>query len=532
MIRIQQLRFELNHNDNNIKNKILKELRITEDALKEYRIIKKSIDARKKNNIIIVYTIDIKVQDEKSVMKKINNNNIMLTTHQKYTFNVTGPEKIKHRPIIVGTGPAGLFAALLLAEKGFKPIIIERGQPVEERFKDVNRFWETGVLNPESNVQFGEGGAGTFSDGKLNTMVKEETGRNHKVLETFVEAGAPSEILYINKPHIGTDYLRTVVKNMREKLIDLGADIKFGTKLTDIIIENNTIIGIEVNNNEKIECQMLILAIGHSARDTFEMLYKHNIQMASKPFAIGVRIEHPQILISKNQYGDYYESPHLPVADYKLTHKCSNGRSIYSFCMCPGGFVVNASSEKGRIVTNGMSNYARDEVNANSAIIVTVKPEDFESEHPLAAIAFQRKWEEKAFQVGGSSYKVPIQLVDDFYKNKASNNLGDVMPSLKEQGVLANIQECLPHYVIEGLKEGIQAFDKKIKGFARQDAILSGVETRTSSPVRIHRDDNFESNIKGLYPCGEGAGYAGGITSAAMDGIKTAEAIFKRFKPE
>ncbi|TCK98238.1 hypothetical protein EDC19_0658 [Natranaerovirga hydrolytica] len=525
MIRINQLKFDINHKEEDILLRICKKLKINKEHIVAYTLSKKSIDARKENDIKIVYAIDVTVENEEAILKDINDNNVMLTKEKIYTLGEVKINPIKERPVIIGTGPAGLFCALILAENGFNPLIIERGKPVEERIKDVNAFWKGKPLNPNSNVQFGEGGAGTFSDGKLNTMVKDRFARNKKVLETFVEAGAPSEILYYNKPHIGTDYLREVVKNMRKKLIALGAEIRFNTTLTNIISEDDTLKAIEVNDQEVIPCSHLVLAIGHSARDTFEMLYKNNITMDSKPFAIGVRIEHPQTLINKNQYGKHFSHPNLPVAEYKLTHKCKNGRSIYSFCMCPGGLVVNAASETGRIVTNGMSNYKRNEENANSAIIVTVKPEDFSSNEPLAGVAFQRKWEEKAFEIGGQSYKIPIQLVKDFIADTPSKTLGKVIPSFKEQKVLTNLNEALPKYVIESIKEGLYAFDKKIKGFAMDDAILSGVETRTSSPIRINRDETYQSNIKGVYPCGEGAGYAGGITSAAMDGIKTAEAI-------
>jgi hypothetical protein len=531
MIRLQQLKFNLQHTEEDIINKITKELKIQREQLKQHVIIKKSIDARKKHDIKIVYIIDVEVNQEKQIIKKVNNNNIMLIDYKPYAFKVTGTRKLKHRPIIVGTGPAGLFSALMLAEQGYKPIVLERGKPVEERSKDVEHFWSTGELNPNSNVQFGEGGAGTFSDGKLNTMVKDEFGRNKKVVETFVEAGAPSEILYVNKPHIGTDYLKTVVKNMREQIIEYGGEIRFNTTLTDVIIEKNEIQAVIINEEEQIPCELLIVAIGHSARDTFHILYERGIEMVGKSFAIGLRIEHPQNLINESQYGKHYEHPHLPVAEYKLTHQCQNGRGVYSFCMCPGGYVVNASSEKGRVVTNGMSNFMRDEANANSALIVTVTPEDFGSRHPLAGIEFQRKWEEQAFKLGGESYKVPIQLVGDFIKDTPSTAIGEVVPSLKDQAIFANLKDALPPYVTESIKEGIQAFDNKIKGFARPDAVLSGVETRTSSPLRMIRNIEFESNIKGLYPCGEGAGYAGGITSAAMDGIKVAEAIAKVYKP-
>ncbi len=389
----------------------------------------------------------------------------------------------------------------------------------------MQNYFETGKLSTTSNVQFGEGGAGTFSDGKLNTMVKDKFMRNRKVLEEFVACGAPTEILYDNKPHIGTDYLRAVVKKMREKIIELGGEVRFDSLVTSLKIENKTVVGVCINDSETLKTQNVVLAIGHSARDTFGMLKDMKVSMEKKPFAIGVRIEHPQSMISRRQYGEYYQHKALPVADYKLSHHCQNGRGVYSFCMCPGGYVVNASSELEHVVTNGMSNYLRNEDNANSALLVNVTPEDFPEDDVLAGVTFQRKWEALAYIAGGSNYHMPIQLLGDFMRNRPSTTLGQVKPSLGKQVKLANLHDCLPPYVCEAIQEGIQAFDKKIQGFSRADAILSGVETRSSSPIRIIRDDNYMSNIQGLYPCGEGAGYAGGIMSAAMDGIKVAESV-------
>ena len=526
MIQLNQMKFGLDHNLNDIKNRITKVLRIDESEILDFEVLKKSVDARKKQDIKIVYNIGVDVRDENK-FKHIKLKNVVVTKKKQYLFNAGGEKqtkKDKENPIIVGSGPAGLFCALMLVENGYKPLIIERGKEVDQRFEDVEKFWNTGELNKESNVQFGEGGAGTFSDGKLNTLVKDKFGRNRKVLEILVENGAPEEILYINKPHIGTDILRTVVKNMRNKILELGGTIKFNTKLTDIIVDNNKISKVVINNNETLKCSMLVLAIGHSARDTFEMLYSHKLDMSSKAMAVGVRIEHPQEMISKNQYGEYYQNEHLPVGEYKLTHQCLDGRGVYSFCMCPGGFVVNASSESERVVVNGMSNYARNEENANSAIIVTVHPDDYMSAHPLAGLEFQRNLEEEAYRLGGSDYSVPVQLLGDFLNNEETTELKNVKSSIKRIK-LTDLNKGLPPFIANSLKEGILAFDKKIQGFARPDAILSGYETRTSSPIRIYRDNNFVSNIEGIYPCGEGAGYAGGITSAAMDGIKVAEAI-------
>lgn len=525
MIKLQQVKFDLDHSKEDIIKRIQKELKLKDQDF-EYVISKKSIDARHKNDIKIVYNLDIKVIDQNEVLKNIKNKNIILSKDKRYEFP-KDRKVLDKRPVIVGFGPAGIFCALLLAENGYNPIVLERGKDVDRRINDVTTFWTKSELNTESNVQFGEGGAGTFSDGKLNTMVKDKYKRNRKVLETFVEAGAPDDILYINKPHIGTDYLRTVVKNIRKKIIDLGGEVRFESKVTSILIENDQVVGVEVNKRETIETDSVVLALGHSARDTFEMLRELKVNMERKAFAIGVRIEHPQKLISQSQYGKSYQHKELPVADYKLTHRSKNGRGVYSFCMCPGGMVVNASSEGNKVVTNGMSNYKRDEMNANSAILVNVTPEDFIGEDVLSGVTFQRKWEKLAFELGGSSYNIPIQLFGDFLKDRASYSLGDVGTSLGDKVNLANLNDCLPKYVCDSLKEGILEFDKKIKGFSQFDSVLSGVETRSSSPIRILRDENLESDVKGLYPCGEGAGYAGGIMSASMDGIKVAEALVK-----
>lgn len=533
MIRISQIKLNINHTKEDLEKSIMKALKISPKDLLEFKIVKQSIDARKKNDIKYIYSVDATIADEKKKMKNINNGNVAIAQDNTYEFLVDGEEKIKSRPVIIGAGPAGLFCAYMLAKEGYMPLLIERGEEVHKRVNTVNHFWTSNELNPDSNVQFGEGGAGTFSDGKLNTLVKDQAGRNRKILEVFVEYGAPSDILYRQKPHIGTDKLRDVVKNMREDIIKFGGEVLFNTKVTNFIIEDEKITGIEVENKEdgnrkkKILCDTLVIAIGHSARDTFELIHKRGLSLSKKSFAIGVRIEHPQKLISQNQYGENFNK--LPPAEYKLTHQGKNGRSIYSFCMCPGGFVVNASSEMGRIATNGMSNYARDEVNANSAIIVSVTPDDFGDESPLAGVEFQRKWESFAYKCGKGF--IPVQLFGDFAQNKTSTTIGGISPGIKGTYTLSNLTKCLPGFVTESLVEGIFAFDKKIHGFANEEAVLSGVETRTSSPIRILRDELFESNIKGIYPCGEGAGYAGGITSAAMDGIKVAEAIAHRYKP-
>ena len=531
MIRINQIKLDidkaLNYESAALEKIILRELRIKPELLFSFDIVKKSIDARK-NELKYVYCIDACVDNEKKVLERVHNKNISLSSKKAYKYQVVGDEHISNPPVVVGSGPAGLFCTYMLAKEGYKPILIERGEAVDERIKKVNEFWETGKLDTECNVQFGEGGAGTFSDGKLNTLVKDKLGRQKEILKIFVEHGAPEEILYINKPHIGTDKLVKVVKNMRASIEKMGGKVFFNTKLTDFKVEDGKVKAIEINNNEWINTEVVVLAIGHSARDTFRLLKDKSFELTKKSFAIGLRMEHPQEMISKAMYGgEYYK---LPAAPYKVTHQASNGRAVYSFCMCPGGYVVNASSEEGRLVVNGMSNYARDEVNANSAIIVNVTPEDFGSDDVLAGVHFQEKLEEAAYKECNG--KVPVQLYKDFKNNKVSIALGKIKPNIKGDVELANIRNILPDYVSETIIEGVEAFGSKINGFAREDAVLSGIESRTSSPIRIERDEYFESNIKGIYPCGEGAGYAGGITSAAIDGLKVFEAIITKFSPK
>ncbi|MDO4170456.1 MAG: FAD-dependent oxidoreductase [Lachnospiraceae bacterium] len=525
MIQISQIKLPVNHTKTDLDHKIQKCLGLKK--VPTYKIKKQSIDARKKQEIKYSYTVELSLANEQRYIKR--NKNIMLVKEKKYQIPVSGQEQMTGRPVVVGMGPAGLFAAYLLAQQGYAPIVIERGESVDHRVKTIEQFWKMGILDTESNVQFGEGGAGTFSDGKLNTLVKDKFSRNTYVLETFVKFGAPKEILYTNKPHIGTDLLRTVVKNMREAIISLGGEVHFQTKLTNFAIEQNKIVKLEFNHKTWINCGPVVLAIGHSARDTFEMLYQQQVPMKSKPFAIGVRVEHPRETINESQYGMDYPNEFLPTASYKLTAHAPNGRSVYSFCMCPGGFVVNASSEEGRLVVNGMSNHDRMASNSNSAIIVNVTPEDYGSDHPLAGVEFQRKWEQKAFIEGKG--KIPVQLFGDFEKNQISDSFGSFTPSMKGENSFANLNNCLPDYVISAIIHGMHQFDCKIKGFANPDTIISGVESRTSSPIRINRDASFESEIRNLFPCGEGAGYAGGITSAAMDGIKVAEEIIRRYHP-
>ena len=523
MIQISQLKLPCTHTQQELREKIERTLRIRPEELIEYSIEKQSIDARKKPQIFYVYTIHASVLQEKKVFKKVHSKNITIVEKKVYQFPFHAESIPADRPVIIGSGPAGLFCAYMLAEHGFAPILLERGKAIEERKKDVDSFWETGKLNPESNVQFGEGGAGTFSDGKLNTLVKDPSGRNRKVLEIFVKEGAPEEILYVNKPHIGTDLLMNVVKNMRKTIQSNGGEVRFESKVTELCITDGKICGVVINKEQFLPAKSVILAIGHSARDTFEMLWEKQICMEAKSFAVGVRVEHPQKLINYAQY--QMELPKtLPAASYKVTAQLSNGRGVYSFCMCPGGYVVNASSEEGRLAVNGMSYHSRAGENANSAIIVTVTPKDYGSDHPLAGMEFQRKLEEKAFHLAQG--KIPVQRYEDFCKNRATDSFGTVHPSMKGNYAPANVREILPEIVAASIEEGIRCFDQKLQGFADPDALLSGVESRTSSPVRISRDPStMEGSVKGLYPCGEGAGYAGGITSAAMDGIRMAEAV-------
>ncbi|MCP4650186.1 MAG: FAD-binding protein [PVC group bacterium] len=522
MFLIQNLKLPFDHSEDDLKKEIAGKIKVNIDDIKQFQIKRKSIDARSKNRICFVYSIAVTVNESVSVKVEVDNKNIL--NYEPYGYNL--PKKMKKmnaRPIIIGAGPAGLFSALLLAEAGASPIILEQGKDVEARAVDVKSFFSEGKLNEQSNIQFGEGGAGTFSDGKLYTLINDK--RTKKVFDVFVEAGAPPEILYSAKPHIGTDKLREVVKNIRKKIISLGGEIKFNTKITDFKIENEKVVEVVSASGETFQSDIIILALGGSARGTFELLFKKGVAMQSKAFSVGVRIEHPQILINKAQYGKFFNNPRLWPAEYKLVHHSKSGRSAYSFCVCPGGTVVASASENGGIVTNGMSEFTRDKENANSAIVVGVKPGDFGSDGPLAGIEFQRKLERLAFKVGGGDFMAPAQLVGDFLKGKRSTVLGSVKPSYCPGIVLGDLNECLPEFVIETLKEGLGSFDKKLRGFSLPDAVLTGVETRTSSPVRISRDERYCSNVKGLFPIGEGAGYAGGIVSSALDGIKAVEVI-------
>lgn len=527
-IRINNINLSLDEDLNTLEKKVCKKLNIPKEHVNKLNIIKKSIDARKKNDIKFNFSVDVICDKEKKVLSKVHDKDVKFEEDKEVEIIKSGIEELKHRPVIVGFGPAGIFAALTLARQGYKPIVYERGEDVHKRTETVEKFWKTGELNLESNVQFGEGGAGTFSDGKLTTRIKDH--RCTFVLDELIKAGAPQEIKYESKAHVGTDLLKEVVKNIREEIKSLGGEINFNSKLEKISYENERLKSIVVNGQE-ISCEALVLAIGHSSRDTYEMLYKEKVSMEAKAFAIGVRIEHPQELINISQYGDNYKHPKLQAADYRLTYQSEKlKRGVYSFCMCPGGVVVAAASEEGRLVSNGMSYHARDLENANSALVVTVSPEDFEGNSPLRGMEFQRHYESLAFKLGGGNYKAPVQLVGDFMKDRASTKLGRVTPSYTAGYEFRELKNCLPDYVVEAIKEGIVNFDKKIKGYANEDAVLTGIETRTSAPVRLNRNSDLESiNVCGLYPTGEGAGFAGGIISAAVDGIKVAEHIIAKF---
>lgn len=530
MIKISNIKLKPDKKDADLLKEIEKKLKINANDIKGYEIEKKSLDARKHPDIFYQYSVLIElknVKNESKIVKNAKNSNV--TLYDKIPFVFEYDKKIIEnykgsRPVIIGFGPGGMFAALMLSRAGLRPIVIERGSRVEERKKIVDDFWKNGILDINSNVQFGEGGAGTFSDGKLATSIKDPQGRMKFILKTFVEFGASPEIMYNNKPHIGTDVLCEVVKNMRNEIIRLGGEIFFDTKMTDVEILDGKVSGIKVldiatGKINEIKTDKLILAIGHSARDTFEMLY-NKLVMVAKAFAVGVRVEHPQSVINYNAYGDTEYK--LPSADYKLTNQASNDRGVYSFCMCPGGYVVNASSELNETCVNGMSYSGRNGENANSAIVVTVTPMDY-GDDPLKGVEFQRNLEKLAYKAGNGN--IPVQLVADFKNNKKTTGLGSVTPSIKGKYAFANLREVLPDYVANSISESMGKFEKYVKGFDREDAVFSGVETRTSSPVRIVRNENFESNIKGIYPCAEGAGYAGGITSAAIDGIKVAQML-------
>ena len=526
MLRITELKLPLDHPENAIKTAIVNRLGIGAEELITYTVFRQGHDARKRDAISLVYTLDVEANHEQAVLARLKNDpHITLTPDTTYRFVTQAPATMTERPVVIGTGPCGLFAGLILAQMGFCPIILERGKEVRERTKDTFGLWRKGIFNPESNVQFGEGGAGTFSDGKLYTQIKDPNHYGRKVLTEFVKAGAPAEILHVSKPHIGTYKLVAMVEHMRAMIESLGGEIRFQSRVDAIDIVDGQVRGVVLAGGETIPSKQVVLAVGHSARDTFKMLYERGVYIEAKPFSIGFRIEHPQSLIDKCRFGNYAGHPLLGAADYKLVHHCRNGRSVYSFCMCPGGTVVAATSEAGHVVTNGMSQYSRNERNANSGIVVGITPDDYPG-HPLAGIDFQRQLEANAFKLGGETYQAPGQLVGDFLSNHPSSVFGSVLPSYTPGVKLGDLGTALPDYAIEAIREALPAFDKKIKGFAMHDAVLTGVETRTSSPIRIKRNAHYQSiNTRGLYPAGEGAGYAGGILSAGVDGIKVAEAV-------
>jgi uncharacterized protein len=528
MLRIQSLKIPA-ASPEALEPAILKVLGIPKESLISYSIYKRSVDARRKDRILLVYTIDAEVTGEQAILKRARKGSVIRKPEEPVMKIIKGTLPISCRPVIIGTGPAGLFAGLLLSEQGYRPILLEKGKRVPERIRDVYRFWNEGILNEDSNVQFGEGGAGTFSDGKLTTRINDP--RCRWVLEALAANGAPEEILFDSRPHIGTDRLRQVVVNLRKKIESLGGQVRFEHEVAELVINQRKVSGIRLKNGDTITTDVVIAAMGHSARNLFARLHEQGVNMTAKAFSIGVRIEHPQQLINQIQYGAAFTMPQLGAADYRLSWHHPEGRGAYSFCMCPGGQVVASASEPGGVVTNGMSAHGRNGRNANSALLVSVTPDDFGSDHPLAGIDYQRKWEKLAYEAAGCTYQAPAQRVEDFLQARASHRIGSVTPTYRPGVVLTDLQICLPSHISDVLRCALGEWNRTLKGFAMPDALLTGVETRSSSPVRILRDSHHESSLAGFYPAGEGSGHAGGIMSAAVDGLKTAEAVMKKFGP-
>ena len=548
MIRISQLKLPCGHSEADLEEKIRKTIKLKDRDTVRYRIRKHSIDARKKPQLFDIYTVDadlkMGIKAERKLAAKLRNRNIAVVEESGYQFPPAGGEKMNTRPVVIGAGPAGLFCALMLAEHGYRPILLERGRCVEERAKDIDRYWESGKLDPSSNVQFGEGGAGTFSDGKLNTQINDKTGRSEKVLQVFTEAGAPEDIRYESKPHIGTDLLRVVIPAIRNRILAAGGDVRFEAQVTDLVIEDGSVRALFLADGSKLRTDTVVLAPGHSARDTIASLFQRGVPMEPKAFAVGLRVSHPQSLIDRAQYGVWEREEMrelgLSAAPYKLTAKAASGRGVYSFCMCPGGYIVDASSEPSRIAVNGMSEHARGSGRANSAIVCTVGPEEYGTDHPLSGMYFQQELEEKAYRIGQGA--IPVQRYIRMKENFEKRRKGEPVPAdspdpyltshdlcIRGRWTPADLSELLPRELTADFIEGMEEFDHKIPGFAGEEAFAAGIESRTSSPVRIPRGEDLQSRIRGLYPCGEGAGYAGGIMSAAMDGIRVAEAIRMRF---